>query len=1385
MTNRPAQKAKPPLAVTHPEVAAQWHPTKNGDREADSVVAGSERRVWWKCPKGPGHEWQTTPASRTRLGSGCPFCAGQRATRDASLAALFPEVALQWHPTKNGDQTPDMVLPKSNRPVWWNCTRSEDHEWCEPPSQRLARKSGCPFCSGRRSSKTTSLAALFPTLASQWHGTKNGDLTPNTVVARSGEKVWWICSAGRGHEWEARVSRRVRGSGCPFCARQRVTRDASLAALFPEVALQWHPTKNGDQTPTDMAPRSGKRIWWRCDSGPDHEWQTTPGERTSRGSGCPFCAGLRVSTTNSLATLFPRIAAEWHPTKNGNLTPDQVVAGTEKKVWWKCPKGPDHEWLAMTANRTRLGHGCPFCAGLRVSTTNSLATLFPRIAAEWHPTRNGNLTPDRIVAGSEEKVWWKCPKGPDHEWMVTPGVRAGQHSGCPFCANRIVSTGNSLATLFPRIAAEWHSSKNGNLTPGRIVAGSNKKVWWLCPESPDHEWQATVVSRTRLVSGCPYCNQRGWTVDKVRAFISSLRQHIGFLSPAERWVIFQQSGLLQTHGAARGFVKALATGRFPIEEVDRFIAREPSLVDEFVEDVTRTLEPVTGMEASLMGSALEVPNGIESSDDVADRLVDEADVISAALPIVEAKDVLGWLDSPICASADQEAVEFLLASAPTKMWKHAFQDEDGAVTQAEDFDGDEYAEKVRSRFLDEYRRAVGLSIPPGYRFEIHGLPAQPNLMQRYVATRVQDSQRLGNWSGTGAGKTLSAILAARLAGAGLTVICCPNSSVDGWRREILLAFPFSIVESKTFTPDWAQAAGDDTGLGSPLTAAPRYLILNFEAFQRPDSARRVKSFVESERIDFVVVDEIHFAKQRAIENISRRRQLVGAMVSLAGERNPDLHVLGMSATPVINNLQEGKSLIELVTGVGHDELDTRPTIPNCMALHQRLVTVGVRWMPEYDTNYKQLEVPVDCSPFLEEIRALGQGGTVLQLEQILTRARLPVIREHVRRKTLIYTHYIQGIDRLIRDALQEDGWKVGFYTGEEKSGLNEFIEGDLDVLIGSSAIATGLDGLQQVCSRLIVNVLPWTAAEFDQLKGRIFRQGQREASVTMVIPLTYAAVNGQHWSWCESKMQRLRFKRSIADAAVDGIVPEGHLRTPAQAYQDLMAWLERLYTGDLAVITRPRITIPLPDLGPADTERRVHRYGDFSSMNRSWNQARSSVVHERLQKNPEEWAQYHTLYQEARSDWAVVPYKEMIRWCQKRSGYVIGDFGCGEAKLAEAVSDRHTVYSFDHVAVNEDVVACDMAHTHLADETLDVAIFALSFMGSNVTDYLKEAHRALKLDGQLHIIEATSRFSDRAQFAATLGDLGFEVMPVTDMWKFTHIRAIKTDRPPKPVELRF
>jgi superfamily II DNA or RNA helicase len=1093
-----------------------------------------------------------------------------------------------------------------------------------------------------------------------------------------------------------------------------------------------------------------------------------------------------------LATVRPDLVKEWHPTKNGELTPWDVTAGSGKKVWWKCAVADDHEWEAEVVSRTQ-GCGCPSCANLKAVSSNCLATTHPDLAKQWHPTKNGTLTPNNVVAASPRKVWWKCPVADDHEWQASIASRSRLGVGCSCCAKRTVVKSNCLATTHPDLAKEWHPIKNGDLTASDVTAGTERKIWWKCAKGPDHEWQARIDHRARVSSGCPRCNA-GWTLQSIRAFVECLKDHLQTFTPAELYLLFQQNGLLRMYGKGKGFVKALSTGRFPREEIEKFVNGQPSLVDEFVQDPTQTLENLDSSEAK---------SGTENDLlDRADEVVAEVDAAEQQqLPLIETKKVLASLGHHVITSADEDAVEFLLASAVAKIWKHAYQDEATALAQAETFQGEAYAEQVRTRFLNEYQAAKDLAIPASYAFQVEGKPTAPNLMQRHFAVRVRERERVGNWSGTGSGKTLAAVLATRVVGSKLTVVCCPNSVVEGWRNEILGIFPDSVIATKTFEPEWsnenqAVAAGfslrrDRTLKGAATGQQHRYLILNYEAFQQPDSAQRVRGLVERERIDFVIVDEIHYAKQRAVENISQRRQMVAALTSLAAERNPNVHVLGMSATPVINNLQEGKSMVELVTGLAHHDLDTRPTVPNCMKLHQRLLTLGIRWMPDYKKmlgyECREERVEVDCCVLVEEIRALGNKITPLALEKILTRVRLPVIRQHVRPKTLIYTYYIEGIDRLLREALIEDGWKVGFYTGDDKTGKDAFINGDLDVLIATAAIGTGVDGLQHVCNRLIVNVLPWTRAEYDQLLGRIYRQGQvSKEEVSVIIPLTYAMVNGQRWSWCESKMQRLAFKKSIADAAVDGVVPEGHLRSPAQALQDVMAWLERLDAGKVEVITRPRIVVPLPDTDPADVQRRRARYGDFSAMNRTWNHTKSEATHKRLGENPEEWAQYHTLYREARKDWAVVPYEEMVRWCQKRSGYVIGDFGCGEAKLAEALSDRHTLHSFDHVAINDNVVACDMAHVPLDDETLDMAVFSLSLMGANFADYLREAWRTLKLDGDLHVIEATSRFTNRDGFVEGLRKLGFAVVSVEDKWKFTHIRALKTDsRPSEDVDLRF
>src|SRR5439155_8913339 len=128
--------------------------------------------------------------------------------------------------------------------------------------------------------------------------------------------------------------------------------------------------------------------------------------------------------------------------------------------------------------------------------------------------------------------------------------------------------------------------------------------------------------------------------------------------------------------------------------------------------------------------------------------------------------------------------------------------ETAAVGQAETFQSDGYAGQVRTRFLEEYRLARDLKLPDCYAFRVNGKPTPPNLMQRHFTVRVREQKRVGNWSGTGAGKTLAAVLATRVVGSKLTLVCCPNSVVEGWRDAITNIFPDSIVATKEFDPEW-------------------------------------------------------------------------------------------------------------------------------------------------------------------------------------------------------------------------------------------------------------------------------------------------------------------------------------------------------------------------------------------------------------------------------------------------------------------------------------------------------------------------------------------------------------------------------------------------------
>jgi predicted secreted protein len=289
-------------------------------------------------------------------------------------------------------------------------------------------------------------------------------------------------------------------------SRQRLASTYWLSG-WPTLVAEWHPTRNAGLDPREVSHGSGRKIWWKCPRGPDHEWRASASNRTAGQTGCPFCAGRKVSVTNNLASVRPDLAAQWHPTRNGKLVPARIVAGSTRLVWWMCPVAADHTWHLSPHDRRTLEGGCPFCLGVRVSSTNSLAATRPRIAAEWHPEKNHGLTAHGVVAGCARQVWWRCKLHPEHEWRTSVSNRTLRKSRCPFCAGRKACDKNCLAIAHPAIAREWHPTRNGALTPVEVTPHASRKVWWQCASG--HEWRTRVSTRTRRRgSACPACSGR-------------------------------------------------------------------------------------------------------------------------------------------------------------------------------------------------------------------------------------------------------------------------------------------------------------------------------------------------------------------------------------------------------------------------------------------------------------------------------------------------------------------------------------------------------------------------------------------------------------------------------------------------------------------------------------------------------------------------------------------------------------------------------------------------------------------------------------------------------------------------------------------------------------
>ena len=441
-----------------------------------------------------------------------------------SILHTHPEIASQWHKLKNGDLNPDKFTKGSHTKIWWQCNANKEHVWqAEIKSRTLGY--GCPKCGKEKArlsrlkpKKGNSLGDLFPHLIKEWHTEKNGAITPFDINAGTNKKFWWKCVKAQDHIWEANVASRTKGNGCAVCAGRIVVTSNCLAIKNPQLAKEWHPTKNKNLTPFDVSLASAKRVWWKCPKGNDHEWQAKISNRSSLNQGCSVCSNRTVVISNCLATTHPQLAKEWDHKKN-SLTPFEVVAGNHNKVYWKCLNNKRHPSYFASIEKRVANRNCPKCGELnrrknkaKAKNGNSLGDLYPHLVKEWHTKKNGVKTPFDVNAKSNKKVWWKCENGKDHIWQATIASRTtkkigyDKYNGCSICRGFKVVKSNCLATTHSHLIKEWHPTKNGDLTPFDVFSGSHKKIWWKCLKNPKHpDWKVNIRNRAFKNSRCNFC----------------------------------------------------------------------------------------------------------------------------------------------------------------------------------------------------------------------------------------------------------------------------------------------------------------------------------------------------------------------------------------------------------------------------------------------------------------------------------------------------------------------------------------------------------------------------------------------------------------------------------------------------------------------------------------------------------------------------------------------------------------------------------------------------------------------------------------------------------------------------------------------------------------
>ncbi|WP_455920176.1 zinc-ribbon domain-containing protein [Priestia megaterium] len=513
------------LAYLKPKLTKEWDYEKN-TLTPELVKPGTNSKVWWICSVDSRHRWPASINSRASGKNGCPCCSGKKAWEENNLLVDNPLLASEWNYDLN-EIRPEEVTPRSNKKYWWTCSEcGEVWEAALNNRQRYGSR-GCKRCNSGQQTSFPEQAIfyytkkIFPTLTIDNNVPLYFDDYQMTADVYFPEENLLIEYDGEyAHKKKSDRDKRKN----KLCTEKGIK---LIRIVEPKVDVHEDGVTIYIKREKSSGFKSLKKVifqlfelliqhfnvdisFQKLEEYLDLENDFIDIEETIK----------RVQKEKSIATTHPEILKEWDYEKNKGLKPEFFTHGSSTKIWWICEKSHSYP---MKIHDKAKGNKCSYCGKKKLAPEDSLLSKFPEIAKEWHPTKNGDLTPDKVFASSPTTVWWQCSKNPEHEWDTSPNHRTSgkRKTGCPGCKGKKVFPSNSLAVVNPKLAKEWHPTKNEDLTPSEVTKGSDKKVWWLC-SSCGNEWEARIYHRSRNNgTGCNSKECKGKRIsEKLTAFYS-------------------------------------------------------------------------------------------------------------------------------------------------------------------------------------------------------------------------------------------------------------------------------------------------------------------------------------------------------------------------------------------------------------------------------------------------------------------------------------------------------------------------------------------------------------------------------------------------------------------------------------------------------------------------------------------------------------------------------------------------------------------------------------------------------------------------------------------------------------------------------------------------